>query len=810
MIPVTITVAKDGGALVFTPHDCESLSYVQSTSFDGDTVQADEISVVIRRRQNQTAADFLALWRGVNGASPVLLQSQGGRLEKYFFKPPLRRIGEDKYQLDAQSPLARLSADFPGGVYNAATLPDVIAEVIGGAVPYECNSLLGSVRIYGWAPYQSRRESLHALAFAYGFLIRRNAAQDLYFTVPDTAAYSMPYNSLFTGGSVAYSVGETYYRAQITARDYRQDPYAAPVTLFDNSGGVPAERLIVKFDKPIFDLAADGLEIIESGVNHAIVSGVGVLTGKPYAEYVSAVTVDGDPDADPERVLTVEDAPLITSLNAASVAERLLAYRNAEATVNADIVRTVQKPGDCIAFTDPFGDARTGYITALSGSITSIDRAAASIVCGYTPSWGAAYDALEVLTQSGEWTAPAYLDGKTVRVVLIGGGQGGASGQHGSDAAATGSGRGLPGAGGNVLDVKITVTAGQAISYSIGVGGAGGTPTGESSDDLQPSTKVYESDGIYHLKPHGSGTFTPTTLDKAQKKGLQPCQTCLNSATRYYVSNPGQAGTHTTFGDYDTDDSAPMTHGFFDIIDGDTYAAPGTDNGVSGGQATAATENGERESPAYIDIQRFALPLPWDDSQGWQSGNVGNGASKKHTDGLVEWGYGGLGGGAAVGADGGDGFDVANPQIAYQGGNGGNGGNALAIFPFASRAYGSGGSGGHGGGEGGKGGSGNSSDPEATGTDGIRPGAQGQGGSGSAGQDGADGCILIYFKKPNDFGQFRFRVPPGTGEVVLDYYTETPPPFFADENNNLYYAYPEGETPPNFVRRGKQIYLITN
>ena len=803
MIPVTITVNKGGGDLVFTPHALESLSYVQSLSFDGDTVQADEITAVVRDNADN-AADFLALWYGVNRRSAVWLEYSipGGRAEKYYFKA-LRRVGKDLYQIDAQSPLARLTADFPGDIYDAVPLPDVIAAVIGNAVPYTCNPLLAAVRVYGWTPYQSRRETLHALAFAYGFLIRRNASHNLYFTVPDTTAYNIPGNNIFTGGSVDYSMGETYRNALITARDYRQNPDAAAQTLFDNSGSAPVERLIVKFDKPMFHLSADGLEIEESGVNYAVVSGAGTLTGKPYSEFVSVVSVDGDPFADPEHILTVTDAPLITSVNADSVGERLLSYHNAPATVNADIVRTSQKTGDCVSFTDPFGDAQEGFITSLSGSVTSFDRANAAIVCGYVPTWGAAYDAVEVLTGSGTWTAPGYLNGKPVRVVLIGGGQGGASGQHGADANGMGCGRGLPGDGGKILDVKITVTAGQKYSYVTGTGGAGGLPSYETTDERPDTMTVYvtRTGDRWHLNSHcNGGTYTPTTLQKAVARHLTPCENCVRDGSPYYVSNPGEPGTASTFGDYSSDDGQTADAGFYDVIDRVLYAAPGPDNGVDGGQPTAGTENGDRENPAYTDIQRFDVSPTWDAAQSWTSGNPGDGwhesiiqpGTPSH-----EWAYGGLGGGAAVGSDGNPGGN--GRFTAYvRGGDGGDGADASAIFPPDTRAFGVGGSGGHGGGEGGKGGSAASEVGTQT-----EPGADGDGGDGSDGQAGQNGCILLYYKKSDDM-QYSFAIP--DKNLILTYYTaETPP--YSIQNGHLIYEYPDGQTPPALEIIDKHLYL---
>ncbi|MBR4544996.1 MAG: leucine-rich repeat protein [Oscillibacter sp.] len=804
-IPIRLQIIKpNGSALVFQSGAVKQVEYALSTSLDGKDVNADQFTAVFE----DFASDWLSRWNTINQSCPVWL-SVGTKTEKYYFKS-LTRIGKRYFELTAQSPLGRLNDEFPGDLYHAVPLPDVIADVIGNVIPYTVNPLLESVSVYGWLPYQDRRTSLHQLALAYGFIIRRDNYHNLYFTIPETAAYSLPDNAIYNGGSVTYRFGETYARADITAYEFRENDTEAK-TLFDNVDDIPADNFIVKFDSPVFNLQADDtLTVHYFGVNFAKVSGSGRLTGKPYTKIASVVSVDGDANADPQHVLSVADVPLITSLNAVTVGERLLSYYNAPAVVNADIVCTNQRPGDCVSFVDPFGDPRTGYITELSGTVSSVERASAALVCGYTPSWGAAYDSVKVLTGSGVWTVPASLDGSTVRVVLIGGGTGGSSGQYGtglewveassSYEVAVGSGRGLPGSGGNVLDVKFTAVGGQTFQYSAGTGGAGGLATPDTTSGRPENMTVYvtRSGDRWHMNPHcNGGTYTPTTLKQALLKHLTPCENCVKDNALYYVSNPGQPGTASTFGDYSSDDGYPASNGFYDVLYGILYAAPGADNGVDGGSATTGKENGERTNPAYTDVVRPTVTLPWDTSQSWTSGENGEGWHESEGS-VYDWAYGGTGGGAAVGNHGG--WGGPGYFSAYvRGGGGGDGAHAEFMFPD-NITYGSGGSGGHGGGEGGKGGT-------ATAQSGYQaePGADGYGGAGSNGQNGADGCILVYYKKPDEL-QYSFAV--RDGQLILTYYTETPPPFSVNSAGQLLYSYADGETPPTFEIRNGILYKI--
>ncbi len=767
MIPYRIIIGDEGPVnLVFGRGNLSELSYVQSVSFDGNELQSDEIYATIRANGNVN--DWLALWSGVRKDTPVYVtREDNARREKFYFKS-LARVAKYDFELTAQSPIGKLESEFHGGLYDGQRLPEVIADVLrdetsgdenAKIVPYSVNPALKAVLVYGWAPYQSRRDTLRLLARAYGFIIRRDSGGDLHFTVPDTQAYVIPADKIFTNGSVDYSMGKTYYRVDVTQYAFLPASDDKETTLFDNTeSGMAANRQLVKFsDAPCYNVRADGLEVIESGVNYAIVSGVGTLYGTPYARSESVVSVDGDPDADPNNILTIDGVTLITALNAESVGERWRDIRNAPAIVHADLRRTSQKCGDFVSFTDPYGDARTGYITALSGSVTTIDKPSAEILTGYVPSWGADYDAVQVLSKpSGNWPVPAYLDGKTIRVVLISGGTGGASGQHGTDnktidgatVEVSGCGHGDAGSGGKINVIKLSVTAGQVFSYECGTGGAGGLPSADYD-------AISDKDKLSYV----------------------------------YRKNGGTAGTASTFAEvgsensYSSDDGASNPSGYYDVINKVSYAVSGPNNGIDGGAATSGRENGNRNNPVYIhDDPEKDYPiirLPWDERYAWQSGVEGDGGYQDQGT-HFEWAYGGLGGGAAVGDYGGAGGNVNWRLFPDVGGAGGDGADAVAMFPYDNRAYGSGGSGGHGGGEGGQGGSGHTTE-EGGGM--ARDGARGSGGSGSAGQDGADGCILIYYRKPDSLP---YRCAIVNGALRFYYYTESPPDIRISDGH-LYY-----------------------
>ena len=169
--------------------------------------------------------------------------------------------------------------------------------------------------------------------------------------------------------------------------------------------------------------------------NYAIVSGVGILKGKKYTRTERILSVDGDPNADPDSVKQRKDVYVINALNSYSVAMRMKSYFCNSRTVSLDfVIQDNEKPGDPVRFTDPHGMPSVGYLESTVNRASSFVRAKSQIVVGYAPEyWGNTYNYARLLDKNGVWTVPETMDGQTARIILIGGGTGGASGQHGTD-----------------------------------------------------------------------------------------------------------------------------------------------------------------------------------------------------------------------------------------------------------------------------------------------------------------------------------------------------------------------------------------
>ena len=609
------------------------------------------------------------------------------------------------------------------------------------------------LKIYNWLPIASRRSNLHQLTFAYGVSVLRDKNGDMYFDYlgSDEPQKVVPDGRIYYGGSVDYSTPAT--GVEVTEHSYSALPNVEPVTLFDNTDtAVGANNTFVPFDQaPVFDLATTGnLQIIESGVNWAIVTGVGVLTGKPYTHTQKLITIKA-PNADQheENVVRVTDATLVNLTNSHNVAQRVLDYYSSAKTISAAISLEGEAAGDQISLSDPFGEASTGFLQRMEINVSSNLKANCTIVTDYTPHHERPnFTHVEVLTGEGDYVVPegVYL----IRGAIIQAGTGGGRAYDGQPAKDTkvdtwtdvvtspgpghyaarwaeeggeGGEPGVRGEGGKVYVVDIPVTPGQIIHYKSGTPGKG------AAADAVPGA-------------------------------------------------PGQEGGESVFGDYSSAAGYRPVFGWVDDLTGTIYAKPGRQGikgGKGSGQKTTKTihpifgaEHETEDIPGdtlVVDGVSYT-PGASKTDQRYQTDTVGSATSHKGSfNGGV---FGSSGGGPAYGHNGKPGTppNLESHVTFYRSGLssagyyyyaasakgvlGGHGASADS-FP-ASTVIGEGGAAGNGGGGAGAQGTpwvcNRVGDGATAGDLYVYAGDLASGGRGSPGSDGGPGGILVYYGDP--------------------------------------------------------------
>lgn len=694
-----------------------SSSASQADSLTAESLEADTMTVVV----NDYLGDDRILSAGgipiacqgqiiaaplLNGTpaqytygQPVTYLQNGALLLKQYIES-VKQIGAKRWQFNCISGIGLLLTSYHyGGIYTGQTAAAVIADIIGGIIPYTMDATLGQTTLYGWLPKAARRDNLRSVLFAIGAVVGKDQNGDLTIN-PSTAPepYEIPVTQIYMGGSVA---GLTPATAVVVAEHtFLALETDETITLYDGEAagetlttpqGQTVEGVLVEFQEPMHNLQAQNTTILESGANYAVLSNSGgaTLTGQVYSHTQRLIT-RGQNNSGPPNVVRSTECCLVNSLNSENVARRLVAYYSASKNVEADIVVTTQKPGDAVTFVDPFGAQTQGYIAQLDLVMSAVTKGKAVLADGFIPTAsGNNYTNIQVITQSGNWVSPIT---GYARVTLISGGYGGQGGTGGNGGGpgdstpfgspGTGGEPGQPGQGGKIYSFTVAVTAGQSYPVGIGEGGTGGAGGQGGAGAVGGSTPGEPSEGL------------PGEL--------------------------GEPGGATTFAGYSSESGGPSNTGYSPLLSNEVFALPGPE-GIAGG----AAQNSDLTRPTVTD-----------GTNTWTAGDHGVNQSAT-IPGIPDYTYyGGGGGGPAVGVNGTNGNDANSPY--GKSGDGANGATALQNAEPGN--YGAGGAAGNGGGGGGGGGggSGDVKNPEY-------PGAGGTGGAGSPGGPGASGICIIVF-----------------------------------------------------------------
>lgn len=671
----------------------------------------------------------------------------GNRVGVYYLQS-VTRVGPKLYTLSALSAVGLLIVrPHRGGIYTGQTVAEVVAEICGD-IPVLVETVYRGIKLYGWLPIASARDSLVQVLFAIGAWLHTDENGTLRVQkLWDGAA------SIIDPGSVHAANIQVKYLDPVSAVAVTEHQYIAgteDVTLFE---GTAQQGDVIEFDEPAHTLTAEGFTVLESGANYAVLSaGTGKLTGKSYVHNRRVITRTVT-EGVAENVEPITDATLVSLVNSSAVAQRMAAYYACREQLTVDVNPAAEHAGHVVSLWNEWDKQQTlACIASRETKISGLLKSRTSALVGFLPPQPESseyFDERVLLTGSGTWTVPEGVT--TYTKVLIGGGQGGKHGGKGED----GKQRTASWSEGMYTRYNWSGYLPGAISKGGvgGEGGVGGKVLVETVNDATPGESI-----AYSCGAAGAGA----TTDGAE----------------------GENGTATTMGGSSSDSGSSSDIGYTDPVTGEVFAAKG-DTGIAGGDSGGCSDVSAYPNPTVSGCLYVgqgiaeATDVVDEDGKVWKSGawllynntqqiyGKGNSASADGdlSHGAVECSASCSGpSGAAVGANGSDGSATnckatagkeGNPTYMYAYASPGypvNGANA-ATAPKKPSAYGKGGRGGHGGGAGGCGGysaTGKTTSSTMTQKTQANTRGVGTGGLGSVGGEAGDGCIIIYYRKKKE------------------------------------------------------------
>lgn len=657
----------------------------------------------------------------------------GSRVGVYYLQS-VTRVGPKLYTLSALSAVGLLIVrPHRGGIYTGQTVAEVVAEICGD-IPVLVETVYRGIKLYGWLPIASARDSLVQVLFAIGAWLHTDENGTLRVQkLWDGAA------SIIGPGSVHAANIQVKYLDPVSAVAVTEHQYIAgteDVTLFE---GTAQQGDVIEFDEPAHTLTAEGFTVLESGANYAVLSaGTGKLTGKSYVHNRRVVTRTVTEGA-AENVEEIADATLVSLVNSSAVAQRMAAYYACREQLTVDVNPAGEHAGHVVSLWNEWDKQQTlACIASRETKISGLLKSRTSALVGFLPPQPETteyYDERVILTGSGEWTVPEGVTSYTR--VLVGGGHCGGHGYGGNPA--------------TLKTESYTETIlGELIQHSTvkwatggkggkgGEGGEGGKVLVETVTDAVPGAKV----------PYACG-----------------------------VGGVNAAGTATTMSGSSSNTGSSSLAGYTDPVTGDVFAAQG-EQGIPGG-------DGAGMNPNHGDNDRLhplqASSVVDEDGNVWRGGAtrvdergvlLPSDSDEQSFTGDLSDGYcgGGVtyncGGGAAAGSNGTPGNTAGTFRIASTPRNDwpktsitvtANGssyvpGASATLVPKKPTVYGKGGRGGYGGG--GDGATGISLTyygGRKSGTLNNNPGSvRTTSSSGARGGPGGDGCIIIYYRKKKE------------------------------------------------------------
>ena len=612
-----------------------------------------------------------------------------------FVKRSIARIGPSTYQIVGRSPMGALTnKKHRGGIYTGETVAEVVTDICGN-IPVLVKSIFAGIKLYGWLPYadgksRSARDNLAQVLFAIGAYL----GTDLNGVLRVDPLWNGTASIIDDGRP--YTGGTANYDPPVSAVTVAEHQYVAGAEEKELFSGTAQNSDIITFSEPMHSLSANGFSILESGANYAKISaGTGTLKGKAYIHNTRLVTRAVTKDA-PENVESFLDATLVSLVNSSAVAKRLADYYKCRETITNGIVSGQEKPGHVVSVYHPYDKKMVSACivnldTTMSGTLKS-EMAALVGFLPPQPETTEYYDERVLLTGSGEWES--VIDGE-IRVVVIGGGETGASGSAGSSAgissqsksgssgsysgssAGQGGEGGEGGSGGKILIASLNVITGQKFQY------AAAQPAGNSTfGELSSASGETSVDGYYDL-------VTQTFFGRKGANGIK-------GGNGGSPGNNGQA-----VGDY---------LGGYGInsktVSQTKYGTSGTvtANGWGGGGAAQGANGATSAGEVYINLYGEFNSNDPSQSAVTLSGNCSGGGK------------------GANGANGNDGENYGD------GGDGGHGGGGAGAVGTLSMSF----------------------SPSGKNPKTETGGAWATGGSAGAGGAGKPGCIIIYYRKKKE------------------------------------------------------------
>ena len=250
------------------------------------------------------------------------VEFDGQLIATAFVKKAVRK-GEKRWDIQAEDYIGLMdSVSFTGGMYSNADAVALLQAIFAAAkVPYMIAEELSGKTLTGYLPILTCREALMQAAFAIGAVVDTSFSDKVnVFKLKDEIAQTVPKSRIMQGQK--FTNNDTVTSVEVTAHSYAVNDESLIAYESANSG--VGENIYVTFNEPLHSLEIANGDILQSGVNFAVINAREncVLHGKKYL-HTTTTKKKINPlvlASEPENIIKVESATLISPNNIDEIA----------------------------------------------------------------------------------------------------------------------------------------------------------------------------------------------------------------------------------------------------------------------------------------------------------------------------------------------------------------------------------------------------------------------------------------------------------------------------------------------------------
>lgn len=244
------------------------------------------------------------------------------------------------------------ATEFMGGMYADKNVGALISEIMDSAgvevSEYQIAAAVASKTVSGYIPICTHREALRQVAFATGAIVDCSRGKMIKIYPQDESVMgTITHDEKMTGHTVKFKTLVT--GVEVTAHRYAAG--ASKTNIYEAT--LTAGQYTIAFSSPYSSISASGAAILESGANHAVINvtaaGEVTISGYPYEDSTAVVgvyTQELPANAKPNIISCDASATLVSSSNAAEIAQRLYDFYQERYEGEGDILLGGEKVGE--------------------------------------------------------------------------------------------------------------------------------------------------------------------------------------------------------------------------------------------------------------------------------------------------------------------------------------------------------------------------------------------------------------------------------------------------------------------------------